>query len=171
MRMDRFVQWVQNLINCNCSMSLPTLKWWTQWSCHGLSCTYSSKDSPLSCRSVWLRIFTIMSLLNILPPTFLDLNPLVFYILGIIERENNKQPHSIKGMLKAAIMEVMRTTWCGHALISNAVSRWSSKLRIVLLNDFYFLFFQVQHVSKSVFFLILENITIFSYCISSFFLD
>lgn len=40
---------------------------------------------------------------NILPPSIPDLNPLVYYIQGIFEKENNQCPYNTIKYLKSAI--------------------------------------------------------------------
>ena len=41
------------------------------------------------------------------PPSSPDLNPMDFYVLGVVGKETNKHPHSTKELLKATILHVM----------------------------------------------------------------
>jgi len=44
---------------------------------------------------------------NMWPPNSPDLNPLDYYVWGVVERETNKHPHNTLDSLRAAIIRVM----------------------------------------------------------------
>ena len=44
---------------------------------------------------------------NMWPPSSPDLNPMDYYVWGVVQKETNKRPHSTKESLKATILHVM----------------------------------------------------------------
>ena len=45
--------------------------------------------------------------LNLWPPSYPDLNPLDYYVCGIVEHETNKNPHNTISSLKDAVTTTM----------------------------------------------------------------
>lgn len=67
---------------------------------------------------------------NIWPPSSPDLNPLDYYVWGVVERETNKHAHNTKDSLKAAIGDVMANINKDHLI--NACSRFRSRIEAVI---------------------------------------
>ena len=45
---------------------------------------------------------------NMWPPSSPDLNPIDFYVWGVVERQTNRRPHPNRDSLKSAISEEMK---------------------------------------------------------------
>ena len=67
---------------------------------------------------------------NIWPPSSPDLNPLDYYVWGVVERETNKHAHNTKDSLKAAIGDIMANINKNHLI--NARSRCRSRIEAVI---------------------------------------
>ena len=67
---------------------------------------------------------------NMWPPNSPDLNPLDYFVWGVIERESNLHPHNTKDPLKAAVVEAM-TNMC-QAHVIQACNRFRSRVEAVL---------------------------------------
>jgi inhibitor of nuclear factor kappa-B kinase subunit alpha len=67
---------------------------------------------------------------NIWPPSSPDLNPLDYYVWGVVERETNKHAHNTKDSLKAAIGDIMANINKDHLI--NACSRFRSRIEAVI---------------------------------------
>ena len=66
---------------------------------------------------------------NLWPPSSPDLNPLDYYVWGVVEREVNKHPHNTKASLKKAISQAMENMNKDHLI--NACSRFWSRIESV----------------------------------------
>ena len=64
------------------------------------------------------------------PPSFPDLNPLDYYVWGVVEQETNKHPHNTLDSLKAAIARVM--THMDKAPLIRACKRFRQRIEAVI---------------------------------------
>ena len=67
---------------------------------------------------------------NIWPPSSPDLNPMDYYVWGVVEMETNKRPHSTKESLKATILHVMGSLQ--EEPLIRACSRFRNRLEAVI---------------------------------------
>ena len=67
---------------------------------------------------------------NMWPPSSPDLNPMDYYVWGVVEKDTNKHPHSNKESLKAAIVHVMGNTQ--EEPLIRACSRFRSRIEAVI---------------------------------------
>lgn len=67
---------------------------------------------------------------NLWPPNSPDLNPLDYYVWGVVERDVNKHPHNTKDSLKASIVRVMDNIDEDH--LKRACSRFRSRIEAVI---------------------------------------
>lgn len=67
---------------------------------------------------------------NMWPPSSPDLNPLDYYVWGVIERQTNRHPHANRDSLKAAIVEEMSDMSTEHVI--RACSRLRGRLEAVI---------------------------------------
>ena len=64
------------------------------------------------------------------PPSSPDLNPLDYYVWGVVERETNKHPHNTLDSLRAAIARVM--THMDKAPLIRACKRFQQRIEAVI---------------------------------------
>ena len=67
---------------------------------------------------------------NMWPPSSPDLNPMDYYVWGVVEKETNKRPHSTKESLKATILHVMGILQEEPLIL--ACSRFRNRLEAVI---------------------------------------
>ena len=67
---------------------------------------------------------------NLWPPSSPDLNPLDYYVWGVVERDVNKHPHNTKDSLKASIVRVMQDIDEDHLKL--ACQRFRSRIEAVI---------------------------------------
>jgi len=67
---------------------------------------------------------------NMWPPSFPDLNPLDYYVWGVVEREINKHPHNTLESLRAAITRVMMHMDEDHLI--RACKRFRQRIEAVI---------------------------------------
>ena len=64
------------------------------------------------------------------PPSSPDLNPLDYYVWGVVERETNKHPHNTLDSLRAVIARVM--THMDKAPLIRACKRFRQRIEAVI---------------------------------------
>jgi len=67
---------------------------------------------------------------NMWPPSSPDLNPLDYYVWGVVERETNKHPHNTLDSLRAAITRVMTHMDEDHLI--RACKRFRQRIEAVI---------------------------------------
>lgn len=70
---------------------------------------------------------------NVWPPNSPDLNPLDYYVWGVVERDANKCPHNTKESLREAIHESMVNMDQHH--LTSACARFRSRIEAVIEAD------------------------------------
>ena len=67
------------------------------------------------------------------PPSSPDLNPLDYYVWGVVERESNKHGHSTVASLRQAIIDSCANTDRQHLI--NACKRFRARIEAVIAVD------------------------------------
>ena len=67
---------------------------------------------------------------NMWPPSSPDLNPMDFYVWGVVERQTNRHPHPNRDLLKSAISQEMKHMFQEHVI--RACSRFRGRLEAVI---------------------------------------
>ena len=67
---------------------------------------------------------------NLWPPNSPDLNPLDYYVWGVVEKEVNKHPHNTKFSLMEAIARAMEDINKDHLI--KACSRFRTRIESVI---------------------------------------
>lgn len=70
---------------------------------------------------------------NIWPPSSPDLNPLDYYVWGVIERDTNKKPHNTKESLKTAVRTAMAEMNSDQLI--RACSRFRGRIEVIIAAD------------------------------------
>lgn len=67
---------------------------------------------------------------NMWPSNWPDLNPMVYYVWSIVERETNRHPHSTTAAQKAAIVQMMSKMNRDHLIA--ACGRFRARIEAVI---------------------------------------
>lgn len=110
------------------------VKPWIEKVAHGRSYVFQQDSAP--CHTAiktqkWLALnFHDHVTPNLWPPSSPDLNPLDYFVWGVVEKETNKHPHNTKDSLRASISSAMMNMNKNHLIA--ACKHFRSRLEAVI---------------------------------------